>query len=46
MEFEGADHDYHRELVVYEDDRYDRVIFGPKGDVLRVIRDRPFRGYR
>lgn len=27
-------------------ERTDRVIYGPRGEVLKVIKDRPFLGYR
>lgn len=27
-------------------DRDDQVIYGPRGDVVAVVKDRPFRGYR
>jgi hypothetical protein len=34
------------EPQVYESERRDTVLYGPKGEVLRRYVDRPFRGYR
>lgn len=28
------------------EDREDRYIYGPRGEVVAVVKDRPFRGYR
>lgn len=43
---EHTGHDYPRDVEVHESERDDRVLYGPRGDVISVIRDRPWRGYR
>ena len=44
--FDDDGRDWPREVEVCADERDDRVIFGPRGEVVHVVRDRPFRGYR
>lgn len=39
-------HDYPRDVEVHVSERDDRVLYGPKGEVISVLRDRPWRGFR
>lgn len=44
---ESNAHDYPRDVEVHVSERdADRVLYGPRGEVLSVQHDRPWRGYR